>query len=269
MEAKTTYRGFTNPWPHRRFVVQAIRGEIKRQFARSTLGALWLILHPLARAVIFALVFSEILLARLPGVPSPYAYTIYLMAGMAGWGLFSDVLTRSVTIFIEYAAMLKKAPISHLCIPAIGCGGALFSHVVLLVAMALVTSLLGSVPGLAWLALIPAAAVLLLLGFGIGLILGVFNVFKRDVAQLIGIVLQLWFWLTPIVYVSDIIPKKYQWIAEFNPIWPVIRVYQDAMVYGTYPQLETLAVPLALGVALSLAALLLLRRASSDMIDSL
>jgi len=81
--------------------------------------------------------------------------------------------------------------------------------------------------------------------------------------------LQLWFWLTPIVYVSDIIPKKYQWIAEFNPIWPVIRVYQDAMVYGTYPQLETLAVPLALGVALSLAALLLLRRASSDMIDSL
>jgi lipopolysaccharide transport system permease protein len=95
-------------WKFRHFVISSIQAELKRRFARSSLGALWFILHPLMQAAIFALVLSEVLAAKLPGVTNKASYAIYLMAGMAAWGFFSEIVNRCTTIFIEYAGMLKK-----------------------------------------------------------------------------------------------------------------------------------------------------------------
>ncbi len=264
-----TYRGLDNPWPYRHFVIEAIRGEIKRQFARSTFGALWLVLHPLARAAVYAVVFSELIVVRVPNVDNVFAYTIYLMAGMCAWGLFNDVVMRCATIFVEYEATMKKIPVSHFCMPAIACGGALFAHVLLLLAMLLVSVCLGIMPGLAWLSILPGIVILLTFGAGLGVILGVFQVFKRDVAQMAGIALQLWFWMTPVIYLAENLPRKFQWVADLNPLRPVVAIYQEAMLYGRYPAIEPLVAPFGIGLALCLTAILLLRRASGDLVDSL
>lgn len=264
-----TYRGLANPWRHRHFVVQAVRGEIKRQFARSSLGASWLVLHPLARSAVFAFVFSEILVVKLPGVSNVYGYAIYLTAGMAAWSLFNDIITRCCTVFTEYASILKKVPVSHFCMPAIACGGALVSHGLLLVATAAALTALGAVPGVAWLALIPALAILTMLGISLGLILGIFSVFKHDVAQLTGIVLQLWFWMTPIVYAQESLPHKIRWVADINPMTPLVRIYQDAMVRNRLPEIDDFLIPLFLAAALTSIAIWLLHRASADIVDAL
>jgi lipopolysaccharide transport system permease protein len=264
-----SYRGLDNPWLYRHFVVEAIRGEIKRQFARSTFGALWLVLHPLARAAVYAVVFSELIVVRMPGDNNVFAYTIYLMAGMSAWGLFNDVVMRCATIFVEYEATMKKIPVSHFCMPAIACGGALFAHALLLLALMLVSIFLGVVPGLAWVSILAGMAILLLFGAGLGVILGVFQVFKRDVAQVAGIALQLWFWMTPVIYLSANLPKKFHWIADLNPLRPVVAIYQDAMLYDRFPAMAELAAPFGIGVALCLMAALLLRRASGDLVDAL
>lgn len=95
-------------WRYRHFILASIKGELRGRFARSRLGAIWFILHPLAQALIFSIVLAEVMRAKMPNMTSPAAYPIYLLSGMAAWGLFSEILTRSMNVFIEQAPTLKK-----------------------------------------------------------------------------------------------------------------------------------------------------------------
>ena len=88
-------------WRYRRFIGSSIGVEYRARFARSRLGALWMIAQPLVQVAIFSFVLSDLLSARLDGVSGRHAYVMYLMAGTLCWSLFADVVTRSLTVFIE------------------------------------------------------------------------------------------------------------------------------------------------------------------------
>jgi lipopolysaccharide transport system permease protein len=127
----------------------------------------------------------------------------------------------------------------------------------------------GFYPGDAWIVLPVGIFLITIFAFGLGLLLGVFNVFVRDVGQVFGVVIQIWFWLTPIVYVVGILPKNLDWLAIYNPMAPLVKVYQDAMLYNAYPQWTTLFFPAAVGVTLFILSFLIFRRASADLVDEL
>jgi lipopolysaccharide transport system permease protein len=256
-------------WHYRHFIASSIRSELKGRFARSKLGALWFILHPLAQAAIYSLVLSEFLAARLPGTALPGAYGVYLMAGLAAWTLFSEIATRCTTIFIDHANALKKIAFPRLCLPAIVGGGALVNQLLLLGAIAVVTSLLGRPPTVAWLALLPGIALVALLAFGLGVLLGTFNVFVRDVGQVFGVVIQIWFWLTPVVYPRDTIPQGWRWINDINPMTPLVRLYQDVILFGAFPDWRALIPTALVAIALLVVAFTIFRRASADLVDAL
>jgi lipopolysaccharide transport system permease protein len=262
-------RLLTPLWNYRHFIAASIQGDLQRRFARSSLGGLWFILHPLAQAAILALVLSEVLAAKLPGVASGAGYAVWLLAGMAAWNLFSEIVTRCTTIFIEYSGALKKLSFPRLCLPVIVGGSALLNHVLLLAAIAIVVPLLGHPIGAAWL-VIPVGIVLTAaLAFGLGVLLGTFNVFARDIAQVTGIVMQLWFWLTPIVYTPDTLPQRLRWLVDINPMAPIVRLYQDAILYDRWPQWETLGIPVALAALLFALSFIVFRRASAELVDAL
>jgi lipopolysaccharide transport system permease protein len=256
-------------WKFRHFIVSSIRGELKRRFARSNLGALWFILHPLMQSAIFALVLSEVLGSRLPGVVIKGGYAIYLMAGLAAWGLFSEIANRCTIIFIEYASVLKKISFPRLCLPIIVGGSALLNHVLLLVATVIVFLFFGHLPGAAWVVLPIGMLLITAFAFGLGVLLGIFNVFVRDVGQVFTVVLQIWFWLTPIVYSSSILPKSLNWLGAFNPMAPLVKVYQDAMLYNTFPQWETLLMPIIMSTILCFLSIVVFLRSSADLVDQL
>jgi lipopolysaccharide transport system permease protein len=254
-------------WRYRQFIRTSIRAELQGRFARSRLGGLWHVLHPLAQSAILAMVLSEVMGARLGAAKS--AYPIYLMAGTAAWGLFSEILNRCITVFITYSASLKKISFPRLCLPTIVWGSALVNHVLLLAAMSLAFLALGHAPGWTWLALPLGILLISVFAFGLGLLLGILNVFSRDVAEAMGIVLQLWFWLTPIVYSADMVPERFRWLIRFNPIAPFVRLYQDALLYRQWPDFAALW-PSALAAAILFAlAFLLFRRASPELVDAL
>jgi len=256
-------------WNFRHFITSSIQGELKRRFARSSLGALWFILHPLMQAAIFALVLSEVLAAKLPGVTNKAGYAIYLMAGMAAWGLFAEIVNRCTTIFLEYAGVLKKISFPRLCLPIIVGGSALLNHVLLLIATTIVFLFFGHFPGAAWVALPIGMLIITTFAFGLGVLLGIFNVFVRDVGQVFTVVMQIWFWLTPVVYTSGILPERMNWLIVINPMAPLVKVYQDAMLYNTYPQWETLFIPTAVATTLFTLSFVVFRRASADLVDEL
>lgn len=260
---------FLGAWRYRHFIGASIKSELSGRFARSRLGALWIVIHPLVQAAIFALVLSEVLAARLPGVTSKAGYAVYLMAGLASWGLFSEIVNRCSSVFLEYSGPLKKIAFPRICLPLIVAGGALLNHMLLLCAIALIFALLGHLPGQAWLALPLGMVMIMAFAFGLGILLGVFNVFVRDVGQVTGIVLQLWFWLTPIVYPAAVLPDHLRWVIDINPMAPLVMVYQDALLLNQWPNWESLWVPLVVAAVLGVGALLIFRRASPELVDAL
>ncbi len=257
-------------WRYRHFIESSIRAEIRARFIRSKLGGLWMIVHPLAQAAIFTLVLAGIMSAKLPGMANDRsAYALYVLSGLLAWSLFAEVVSRCLTLFIDNANLLKKLQFPRICLPIIVAGSAVLNNVLLLLAVLLVFGLFGRLPGsgIVW---VPVLMVLTLaMGLSIGLLLGVLNVFMRDVGQVVPVVLQFGFWLAPITYTADIVPVPLRRLIYLNPMTAIVQGYQNALLFGRPPDAVALTW-LALVAALLLAsAFALFRRASPEMVDVL
>lgn len=247
----------------------SIRGEIKGRFSRSKVGALWFVLHPLAMALIYALVLSEVLGAKIGGVENKAAYSIYLMAGIAGWGLFDEITKRCISIFIESEAVLKKILFPRICLPIIVWGNAMINHFLLLLSIFIIFCFYGHFPTIHWLILPIGILLISAFAFGLGILMGVLNVFSRDVAQVMAILLNLWFWLTPIVYTSNVLPETVSHLLKYNPMVPLIGIYQDAILYGMWPDFNNLLYPIGVATGLLIVSLFTFKQANAEIVDIL
>ena len=256
-------------WHYRFFILSSIKTELRTKFIRSRLGGLWMILNPLAQVLIFAFVLSAVMSAKLPGIDNHYAYAIYLMSGTLGWSLFSEIINRSVTLFIDNANILKKLVFPKIALPLIVTGSALVNNVFLLLAILLIFSALGHPPGMALIWLPALMALTIAMAVGPGLALGVLNVFIRDIVQLVPVAMQFLFWFTPIVYMANIIPEQYRGWLRLNPLIPIITSYQDILLYNRAPDWSRLGEAVLISVALLAFSLLLLRKGSPEMVDQL
>jgi lipopolysaccharide transport system permease protein len=260
---------FRDLYKYRNFIIQSVRNDLINRFSRSKLGGLWAILNPLSQVLIYALILSNVLAAKLPGVDSQYAYAIYLMAGLLGWTLFNEIVGRCLNIFIEHGNLIKKMSFPRVALPAIAVGSCLINNLFLFISMLGIFALLGHQFNVAMLWLIPLILIVVVFSLGIGLILGVMNVFLRDIGQVTPIILQMLFWFTPIVYPITIIPEAYRHWLNLNPMYPIIDAYQQILVYGNSPQWGGVLIILAVGIILSIVGLFMFRRSSAEMVDAL
>lgn len=259
----------TGAWHYRNFIISSISTEFRIRFVRSRLGGLWMVLNPLAQVAIFAFVLSAVMSARLPGIDNRFAYAIYLTAGMLAWSLFVEIITRCLTIFIDNGNLMKKMVFPRIALPLIVTGAAFVNNVLLLTAILLIFAPIGHYPSLQliWLPLLMAAVTML--GLGVGLVLGVLNVFVRDIGQVVPILLQFLFWFTPIVYMPDIIPEAYRGWLALNPMYHVVRAYHSILVFREPPLLAGVIVVALAGMVLLMLALFLFRKAAPEMVDAL
>lgn len=256
-------------WRYRNFVISAIVGEFRSKYARSRLGLAWSILHPLGQVAVFSIVFAEVLTARLGSGDFRGAYPIYLMSGLAAWGLFSEIVNRCLTVFIDYGSVLKKIAFPRVSLLFIVWGSALINHLLLLATIMVAVFFLGSSLSLTWVALCLGVLLISLFAFGLGLTLGILNVFSRDLAQAMSVVMQLWFWLTPIVYSYETLPASVHMLIDLNPMTAMVRIYQDAIFFNEWPAPHSLIFPGALSLGLFGISLVIFRRASSELVDAL
>lgn len=228
-----------------------------------------MIINPLSQVLIYALILSNILAAKLPGIDNKYAYAIYLMAGLLAWNLFSEIISRCLTLFIEQGSLMKKMSFPRITLPAVVVGSCGLNNILLFVSVLGIFALLGHQFSLIMLWLIPLTLIVIVLAIGIGLILGVMNVFLRDIGQAFPIILQVWFWFTPIVYPENIIPESYRHLLELNPMYTVTSAYQDVLVYNSVPDIDSLIIIVVIAGFLAALGLFLFRRASAEMVDVL
>lgn len=256
-------------WNYRSFIFSSIINEKKARFSRSRLGGLWMIIHPLADVLMFAFILSKLLSARLAGVDNEYAFAIYLTAGILAWSLFLEVINRCLTVFIENGNIMKKIFFPKIAIPVIVVGSSLLNNILLLFAIFVIFALLGHLPNIQvlWLPLL----ILLTVGLatGIGLILGVLNVFIRDIGQVVPVLLQFLFWLTPIVYPENIIPEQVKGVLVYNPLYHVVTGYHDVLVFGRAPDVVSLLNVAILMMVCLILGFFLFKKANAEMVDML
>ena len=256
-------------WAYRGFILGSVKREFQSKYRNSLLGAAWTIINPLAMIIVYTVIFSQIMRAKLPGVDSTFAYSIYLCAGILTWGLFAEIVGRAQNTFLENANLLKKLSFPRLCLPVVVVANAGLNFVIIFGLFTVFLVLSGNFPGLPYLAVVPVLAVLIIFAIGLGITLGVLNVFFRDVGQFFGIFLQFWFWLTPIVYPASILPEKLQWLMNLNPMARLIAAFQVILVNGQWPNWYSLWPVVVLATLLCVIGFGLFRRHAGEMVDEL
>ena len=235
-------RGMVRVFHAREILWQMVASDLRGRYAGSLLGLFWSFIHPLVMVGIYTLVFSRIIGARLGMGDNPYAFSIYLCAGLLPWHGFSEVIQRSTGVFLEHAHLVKKVAFPRALLHLqVLIGAAINTGLVIVIFVAILAAagqIVSPVALAGWFALV---LVQLLLAAGLGLIASVLNVFFRDVAQLAGIVVQIWFWLTPIVYVIDVIPGPARWMMRFNVLYHFSRIHQQLLLDGAPPPASAVA----------------------------
>ena len=256
-------------WAYRGFILGSVKREFQSKYRNSLLGASWTVINPLAMIVVYTVIFAQIMRAKLPGVDSTFAYSIYLCAGVLTWGLFAEITGRAQNTFLENANLLKKLSFPRLCLPVVVVANAVLNFAIIFGLFTLFLLVSGNFPGLAYLAVLPLLAILSAFAIGLGITLGVLNVFFRDVGQFFGVFMQFWFWLTPIVYPATILPDPLQSLMSYNPMAPLMAGFQSVLVSSQWPHWHSLAYPALLAVGLCLLGMHLFRRHAGDMVDEL
>ncbi len=256
-------------WNHRSFIRGSVQREFQIKYRNSLLGGAWNIINPLAMIVIYTIVFAQVMRAKLPGVESNFAYSIYLCSGVLTWGFFSEMVSRSQAMFLDNANLLKKINFPRITLPIIVAANAVLNFTIVFGLFLIFLLFSGNFPGWVVLAIVPLLALQMAFAIGLGLVLGVLHVFFRDVGHLFGILLQFWFWLTPIVYPSTILPEAIKPYIALNPMVSIIEAYQGILVNQNWPQLITLLPTAVLSIVLCFFGFHLFKKNVGEMVDEI
>jgi len=256
-------------WHSRGLVAGSVRRDFQARYRNTMLGAAWTVLQPLAMIVVYTVIFSQVMHSKLPGDVSRFGYSIYLCAGILAWGLFAEIVTRAQTMFIDHANLLKKSSFPRICLPVIVVGNALLTFAII---FGLFTAFLlasGQFPGAVFALLLPLLLLEVALAISLGLVLGMLNVFFRDVGQFFQIFIQFWFWFTPIVYPAAILPPALRELLVWNPMAAVVAGFQNVLLHGRAPDWASLLPAALCTLALGLLGWRLFRLRAGEMVDEL
>ena len=259
-------------WLYRKFVFSMVGREFRGRYFGSLLGVFWAVLTPLATILIYLVIFAAVLGAKLPGGrgDDTLSYGIFLCTGILSWTYFLETVSKCQTIFLEYANLLKKMSFPRITLPVIVLLSATLNFVLISAVFIVILLILGRFPGPAILGFLPLLLIQQGLAIGLGILLGTLHVFFRDIGQVWTVVMNLWFWVTPIVYDMEIVRSDIaQRLIGFNPLASLFLGYQRIVVHGRWPAWNELGYPITTAVLLLVLGLFTFRRLSPEMVDEL
>jgi len=262
-------RIFKSAWLFRDMIKSSVQREFKSRWTGTQLGPIWLLIQPLATILIFTVIFAHIMKPGMPAHASRFAYSIYLCSGVLAYNLFSELLTCSVNVFVENANLIKKINFPKICLSIIVLLSGLMNFAIISSIFLLFLILTSAFPGWVILSTLPVLGIQLFFTMGLGMFLATINVFYRDIQQTVQVILQFWFWLTPIVYIDTSLPDTVQNILRWNPLFPMIKAYQGIFLDHQVPDCTPLIYPLCLAVFFNLLGVFAFHRLQGEIMDEL
>ncbi|MBY4676798.1 ABC transporter permease [Marinobacterium arenosum] len=251
-------------------LINFVRQDLIDRYSGSLLGGAWSFVMPLVNILIFVLIFSKIMGARLEILGAEfaeYSYSIFLVTGILGWNALSNTISRVTNVFSDKASLIGKVNISLVVMPVyivltetiiFAISYLFFMFFILLIGFPLSWHFL----------LIPLIFVVQqLMAYALGFICAVLSVFFRDIREFVSVILQLWFWLTPIVYVVNILPEKVRIFFMLNPAYHLVTAYRDLVMYQRMPDWTALSILFATSALLLMLGVWMFRKLERDIRD--
>ena len=256
-------------WNYRDLVYMFVKRDIVSVYKQTILGPLWFFIQPLMTTLMFLLVFGHIAKIPTDGVPQ----VLFYMNGIILWNYFSTCLTSTSNTFVGNSYLFSKVYFSRLTLPVsmvISALIRLFIQFGLFFIVILIYLLRGFeiTPNISMIFLPFFILQTALLGLGIGLIITALTTKYRDMTYLVGFGVQLWMYVTPIVYPLSMVPAKWRLIYMLNPIVPVMEGFKHAFFSTGFPSFFEYGLSIAITFVLLFAGILVFNLVEKDFVDT-
>jgi lipopolysaccharide transport system permease protein len=249
-------------WEYRELFYFLMWRDLKVRYKQTLLGVGWVILQPLLSMVIFAFVFGRVVRVPSDGIP----YPLFAYAGLLPWTFFSGAVTRSGNSLVGSAHLITKVYFPRLIIPGSAVAGGLVDFAIAFVLLAVLMVYYGVSVGVGLLMLPVLVLLTALLAFGIGMWTSALNVKYRDVGNILPFLITLGMFASPIIYPSSIVPPKWRWLFELNPLTGIIEGYRSAL-FGRPFNWKALGISTAITVGFLVFAAYSFRSMEKDFAD--
>jgi lipopolysaccharide transport system permease protein len=230
-------------WQYRELLYFLVWRDVKVRYKQTALGVLWVILQPVISMVVFSGLFGLLLNTPSQGVP----YPVFVYAGLLPWTYFAGALARSSTSLVDSRNLITKVYFPRLIVPMTGVLAGLVDFAVGFMVLIVLMLLFGIAPTSAVIFLPAFLLLALLTALAFGLWLSALNVRYRDIGYVIPFLVQIWMYLTPVIYPVTLIPEQFQILLGLNPMTSVIMGFRWALL-GQAPDSTSMLVIFALSV---------------------
>ncbi len=213
----------------RRLIFDLAKNDFKVKYAGSYLGIIWSFIQPIITILIYWFVFQVGF--RSGSRPDGTPFVLWLICGMVPWFYFSEALQNATNSLLENSYLVKKVVFKVNILPVVKIVSSLFIHIFFVIFLTIITVISGRYPSVYTLQMFYYLVCMFVLLIGLSWVTSALVVFLKDVSQIVSVILQIGFWITPIVWSTDIIPKKsIEYFLKLNPMFYIVQGYRDSFI---------------------------------------
>ena len=256
---------FRELWEYKGLLFFLIRRDIKLRFQQTVIGFLWIVLQPLIQMLIFTVFLG--ILVKVPTGDVPYH--IFFLSAFIVWQFFSQVINFSAFSLVGNIGLITKSYFPRLVLPFSNVASALVDFGVSFLVLLFFLLINKDFPiSLRYLLLPGLVIITTVFASGVGLLFGALMVIFRDMKNLVGFILMIWMYLTPIMYPISIVPEKYRFLLYLNPLTSLIDAYRWVFLsQGDLPRLDYLLISLIVGIIIWFVGSLAFRSMENKIAD--
>ena len=232
---------FRDTYRYRELIWALALKELKIRYKRSFLGFLWALLSPLLQMIVLAVVFSTVMLIKIPH------YAVFLVSVLLPWTFFAQSLSYAADSIVGNADLIKKVRVPKLVFPVAALTSNIINFLLSMISLVFIVLVLGHPFYVTWLYLPVPFLALIMLTLGATFFFAALNVYYRDVSHILQIVLQIWFYVTPIIYPAEIF-GSHQWLLKLNPLIYALNGFRMGVYAGSLPTAQSIIASFVCGL---------------------
>ena len=234
---------FRDTYRYRELIWALALKELKIRYKRSVLGFLWALLNPMLLMLVLSVVFSVIMQAQIPH------YAIFILSVLLPWTFFSQSLTYAAESIVGNGELIKKVKVAKLVFPVAAVVSNMINLLLSLIPLVLIVLVMRHPFHLTWIYLPVPLIALTIFTLGATFFFAAVNVYYRDVSHILQILLQLWFYITPIIYSLDFFPARYRILFKLNPLQYFLNGFRLSVYYGLMPTWHSILISFVVAFA--------------------
>ncbi len=234
--------------------------DLKLRYKRSLLGFLWALLNPMLLMVVLAVVFSTVMPINLPH------YAIFLLSVLLPWTFFAQCLSYAAESIVGNGDLIKKVAVTKAVFPLAAVVSNMINLLLSMIPLVLIVLVMRHPFYWTWFFLPVPLLALTIFTLGATFFFATANVYYRDVAHIIQVLLNVLFYLTPIIYAIDSIPHKYQWLFKLNPLIYALNGFRLSVYYGRLPAARSIIASFVCGFISLIIGFAIFRRHQDEFV---